>query len=107
MRAVIQRVSEASVRVDGGVVGRIGWGLCGRLPTWREHILGKPQLRHVVEILLGGRHDRPYGQHLSLDPLDRERQAPPLGIDFQDLHPHRVPRLDDLPRVLHVVLGQL
>src|SRR5581483_1974945 len=75
-----------------------------------EHVLGQAELGHVVEIAGIAVHrggDRPDREHLALDPLDRQRQAPALGVDLEDLDPHRVARLDDLARVLDVVLGQL
>jgi hypothetical protein len=58
----------------------------------------------VQAALLGERLAR---QLLALDPLDRQRQAPALGVDLQDLHADLVARGDDLARVLHVVVGQL
>src|SRR6185503_14130723 len=45
--------------------------------------------------------------HLALDPLDRERQAAALGVDLEDLDLHLVAGLDDLARVLDVLLCEL
>ena len=39
--------------------------------------------------------------------LDAEREAAALGVDLEDLHAHVLPRLEDLARVLDVVVGQL
>ena len=36
MRAVVQRVERAEVRVDGDVVGKIGQGLCALVGVGRE-----------------------------------------------------------------------
>ena len=44
---------------------------------------------------------------LVLHALDAEREAAALGVDLEDLHAHGLAGLDDLARVLHVVLGEL
>ena len=41
------------------------------------------------------------------DPLQREREAPALGVDLEDQHVDRVALRDDLARVLDVVLREL
>jgi hypothetical protein len=71
----------------------------------REDVLGQAQLGHVLEVTrVGGRAAR---EHLALDALDRQRQAAALRVDLQDLDLHLVAGLDDLARVLHVLLGEL
>ena len=69
-----------------------------------EHVLGQAQLGHVLEVGVG---ERLALEHLALDALDRQRQATALGVDLEDLHLHLVARLDDLARVLDVLLGEL
>ena len=56
MRAVVQRVSEARVRVDGKVVGEIGPGLCvllgvarGDEPAHAERLAGKVARLRIFE----------------------------------------------------------
>ena len=66
--------------------------------------------RHVVHVagVAGQRGaDLAARQDLVLDPLDREREAAPLGVDLEDLDLHVVAGLDDLARVLDVLLGEL
>ncbi len=46
-------------------------------------------------------------QDLVLDALGRQRQAPALGVDLEDLHADLIARMDDLARVLDVVAGEL
>ena len=53
MIALIQRVSEASVSVDGEVVGRIGPGLLALVAVERGD--GEAQVRRMLERLLGYR----------------------------------------------------
>src|SRR4051812_15481772 len=72
----------------------------------REDVLAEPELRHVVEVA-GARAGVAARQHLALDALDRQRQATAVGVDLEDLHAHVVARLDDLARVLDVVVGEL
>src|SRR3712207_9039616 len=66
---------------------------------------GQPQLGHVLEV--GGVGHRAAREHLALDALDRQRQPAALGVDLEDLDLHLVARLDDLARVLDVLLRQL
>ena len=42
-----------------------------------------------------------------LDALERERQAPPLGVDLEHAHVHVLALRDDLARVLDVVRREL
>src|SRR5215208_3845186 len=105
----------------GGFDGRVGrggsrrLGGVGRLVArgGGEDVLGQAELGHVVEVdraAVGGllrRRAVALGQHLALDPLDRERESAPLGVDLEDLDLHVVARLDDLARVLDVLLGEL
>ena len=80
----------------------------------REDVLRQPEVRHVAD-LAGGRlrrggaglGGRPDVRQLLLHPLDAQREAAALGVDLEDLHAHVLARLDDLARVLHVVVGQL
>ena len=51
MKAVIQRVSHASVAVDGRVVGRIAAGLLILLGVAKDD--GEPDVRHMVDKLAG------------------------------------------------------
>src|SRR3954451_25485887 len=77
-----------------------------------EHVLAQPErgdviqvagaLRRGLQLLRGAPR-----QLLALDALDRQRQPAAVRVDLQDLHAHVVARLDDLARVLHVVVGQL
>ena len=46
-------------------------------------------------------------RQLLLDALDAEREPAALGVDLEDLHAHVLARLDDLTRVLHVVMREL
>src|SRR4051795_9931061 len=105
----------------GGFDGRVGRGGSRRLGGGGrlvargggEDVLGEAELGHVVEVDrapvrgLLRRGAVALRQHLALDPLDRQGEAAPLGVDLEDLDLHVVARLDDLPRVLDVVLGEL
>lgn len=59
MRAVVQRVTEASVVVDGEVVGRIGAGLCALVGVTHEDTLASADRLavkvHELRILAGER----------------------------------------------------
>src|SRR3954468_9959025 len=73
-----------------------------------EDVLGQAELRHVLEVArLAKALDAAARQHLTLDPLDREREAASLGVDLQDLDLHLVAGLHDLARVLDVLLSEL
>src|SRR5690349_19307859 len=86
--------------------------LGGRLELWRfgsgralrEDLLGEIEVRRAFDGLgvLG-----PLGHAAALDPLEREREAAPLGVHLDDLGLDRVALRDDLARVLDVVLGEL
>src|SRR5215211_4201197 len=100
-------------RVGRGRVRRVGGHLALAGRRGREDVLGEPELGHVVEVdgaavrRLLRRRAVALRQHLALDPLDRQRQPAPLRVDLEDLDLDVVARLDDLARVLHVVLGEL
>jgi D-tyrosyl-tRNA(Tyr) deacylase len=53
MIALIQRVREAEVEVDGGCIGRIGRGLLALIAVQPDD--GEPQARRLLERLLGYR----------------------------------------------------
>src|SRR5690242_8165323 len=73
-------------RLREGLVGRLLAGsLLDRAYALREHVLGEIDLRRgrrLERLTVGAR------LHLFavVDPLQRERQAPALGVDFDDLH---------------------
>src|SRR5215211_4673737 len=100
-------------RVGRGRVRRVGGHLALAGRRGREDVLGEPELGHVVEVdgaavrRLLRRRAVALRQHLTLDPLDREGEAAPLRVDLEDLDLDVVARLDDLARVLDVVLGEL
>ena len=92
---------------------RLGLGLLGTSgASAREDVLAQGQVGQVVEVAgaLGHRLRAlgdAAGQDLALDALDRQRQPAALGVDLEDADLDVVARLDDLARVLDVVVGQL
>src|SRR5215208_4110870 len=79
--------------------------LCGRhfaRGRVAEHVLGEIEVRGE-RCTVGARLDR----LALLDALQREREAPPVGVDLDDLHVHDVALGDDLARILDVVLREL
>src|SRR5215212_8487579 len=67
-----------------------------------EHVLREIEVRGE-RCAVGARLDR----LALLDALQREREAPPVGVDLDHLHVHDVALGDDLARILDVVLRQL
>src|SRR5690349_10909294 len=84
--------------------GRLELGRFRRCRALREDLLGEIEVRRAFDGLgvLG-----PLGHPAALDPLEREREAAPLGVHLDDLGLDRVALRDDLARVLDVVLGEL
>src|SRR5690242_19275929 len=84
--------------------GRLELGRFRRCRALREDLLGEIEVRRAFDGLgvLG-----PLGHAAALDPLEREREAAPLGVHLDDLGLDRVALRDDLARVLDVVLGEL
>src|SRR3954454_7132489 len=80
---------------------RVRLGCRGAL---REDLLGEVEVRRALPRLavLGA-----FGHAPTLDPLQRERQPAPLGVDLDHLRLDGVALRDDLARVLDVVLGEL
>ena len=85
--------------------GRLGEDLLGEAAGPRSRSrLRRGRLR--VRLQLGRRSGRAAAD-LALDALDAQREPAALLVDLEDLHPDLVAGLDDLARVLDVVLGEL
>ena len=81
----------------GGSLERLGSGnLVG------EHLVGEPE-RGRLALLAGHRLDG----HPVLDALEREREAPAIGVDLEDPDVDLVSLRDHLARILDVVLREL
>src|SRR6185312_15672654 len=94
-----------------GLELRLGLGLCfverrclGSRRALREDLLGEVEVRRAFDhlgVLCA------LGHAPALDALEREGEAPSLGVHLDDLRLDRVALRDDLARVLDVVLREL
>lgn len=94
MRAVIQRVTRASVEVDGQVIGRIGLGLVVLLGVAKED--GEPDVHYVVDKLATLRlfGDEEGRMNLSLDQVAGALLIVSQFTLLGDVHKGRRPGFD-------------
>ncbi len=94
MRAVIQRVTRASVEVDGQVIGRIGLGLAVLLGVAKED--GEPDVHYVVDKLATLRlfGDEEGRMNLSLDQVAGALLIVSQFTLLGDVHKGRRPGFD-------------
>src|ERR1043166_1523917 len=100
-------LGRSLIGLDAGVGllgGRLFLGDLGGRRALGEDLLGEIQVRRALDRLgvVGA-----LGDPAALDPLQREREPPPLRVDLDDLRLDEIALRDDLARVLDVVLCEL
>jgi D-tyrosyl-tRNA(Tyr) deacylase len=78
MRAVVQRVSRASVAIDGQIVGECGAGLCVLVAAHRED--DEAKIRKMADKLLNLRIFNDAEGKMNLSILDKVSEGLPYGF---------------------------
>ena len=109
LRSGVPASAAASARRAASGSARLGRRLVAAEKTSSERPRSATSPSSVAGSLAPELAGRPLAQrqHLALDALEAQRQPPALVVDLEDLDLHHVAGVDDLARVLDVVLGEL